>query len=416
MEKPPKVINFSPIIDPIKDDIRDIEQDIIQIETDEKDEHQEINTLLQRIKSLSSDMKIHIEDIPSLDEELDVLNIQIDNLLLNNPEYIDEKYLRFPKLSIQDTIICSLTGLLSVLIDVIFVGTPEVVKIYRGGENFDGSILTNALRKTGNDGKGSLAPFFEWFSEKCKVPYDISLKSGVLTPDNHRLRNFAHDPLFGLFFAVADIILGTTTCLDNNGKLTVLLNRQKAPTVVKWLAIIYYLGHIISDMCTARGIPIPGFFITQFFTAEIGDSTLAGIAESMYEDGYDLRHMVSMSVPVFVKDILINLYLKLTRETPDAIMEIAEREKCELDFKLKTYKMKFIANSIATIGNAVKFIAPPSCGNPCALNMMQWMNFIQNGIAMIAASNRDFSVEEAMYNRKEINDRWEELLLLILQY
>lgn len=161
---------------------------------------------------------------------------------------------------------------------------------------------------------------------------------------------------------------------------TIIVNPKKASTTEKWLAVIYYLGHIISDMCTARGIPILGFFVTQFFTARIGDSSIAKIAESMYEDGYDLRHMVSMSVPVFVKDSLINVYLKLIRESPDAIMGIAEREKYELDFKLKKYKMRFIADSIATIGNCIKFVSPPNCGNPCALNMVQWMAFIQNGI------------------------------------
>jgi hypothetical protein len=212
-----------------------------------------------------------------------------------------------------------------------------------------------------------------------------------------------------LLFAVADIILGTTTCIDNNGRLAVIVNPNKSPTPEKWLAVFYYMGHIISDICTARVIPIPGFCTTQFFTDETSDSSIAEIAESMYKDGYDLRHMASMSVPVLVKDALINVYLKLTRETSTIIAPVCDREKYDLDFKLKTYKMKFIANSIATIGNAVKFAAPPNCGNPCALSIVQWMAFVQNSIIMVAASTRDLTVEEAMYNRKIINEKWEEL-------
>lgn len=408
-KNPPSVIDFGRITDPVKGDIKDLEKEIIQIESDMKEEHREINILLQRMKSTASDMGIPIEEIPALEENCKSLNIQIDDLLLVNTESSNKKYSKFPKLSTQDVIVCSLAGMLSTLIDVIFVGTPEVVKIYKGGENFDGSILTEVIRKVGNNDNGKLSEIFKWFSDKCKVPYDISLKSSMLTPDNHRLRSLAHDPFFGLLFAVADIILGTTTCIDNNGRLAVIVNPNKSPTPEKWLAVFYYLGHIISDICTARGIPIPGFYTTQFFTAEISDSSIAEIAESMYKDGYDLRHMASMSVPVLVKDALINVYLKLTRESSTIIAPVCDREKYDLDFKLKTYKMKFIANSIATIGNAVKFAAPPNCGNPCALNIVQWMAFVQNSIIIVAASTRDFTVEEAMYNRKIINEKREEL-------
>lgn len=408
MKTPPTIIDFGQIIDPVKDGIRDIEKEIIEIRNHNAEERREIISLLQRMRLLTYNMEIPIEENPLLEEDCRFLNIQIDDLL-KMPELASEKYVKLPTLTTQDIIACSSAGLLSILIDVIFVGTPEVVKIYKGGENFDGSILTKVIREVDNDGNGKLSEILRWFSDRCKVPYDISLKRGILTPDNHRLRSLAHDPFFGLLFAVVDIILGTTTCINNNGNLTVVVNPNKEPTVDKWLAVFYYLGHIISDLCTTRGIPIPGFFTTQFFTAEISDSSIAGIAESMYKDGYDLRHMLSMSVPVLVKDVLINIYLKMTSETSPLIMSIYEREKHDLDFKLKTYKMKFIANSVATTGNAIKFIAPPSCGNPCALNVVQWMAFIQNSITMAAASTRDITLEEVIYNRQIINGRWKEL-------
>jgi len=194
----------------------------------------------------------------------------------------EKKFSRLPKLTTQDVVVSSIAGIISVIIDVVFVGTPEVVKVLGGGENFDGSILTSALRKFGNDKDGNLTSIFGWLSDKCKVPYDIPLKSGILTPNNHRLRSFSHDPLFGLFFAVADIILGTTTCINSQGMFTVLVNKNKAPTIEKWLSVLYYLGHIISDLCTARGIPIPGFCLTQFFAGETGESSIAQIAEAMY--------------------------------------------------------------------------------------------------------------------------------------
>ena len=125
--------------------------------------------------------------------------------------------------------IASVAGIASVLIDVIFVGTPEVVKIYRGGERFDGSLSTTVLRKIGKTADGELIPILQWFSDVCKVPYDLSLQKGVMNPNNHRLRSFAHDPFLGLFFAVADILCGTTTCIDEEGRLRVLSRRKKCP-------------------------------------------------------------------------------------------------------------------------------------------------------------------------------------------
>ncbi len=92
------------------------------------------------------------------------------------------------------------------------------------------------------------------------------------------------------------------------------------------------------------------------------------------------------------------------------IMTIADREKREIDFKLRSYKMKFVANSVGTIGNAVKFVSPPSCGNPCSLNMVQWGAFIRNGMIMLLAASRDHTAEKALYNRSIIDARWKELL------
>jgi hypothetical protein len=410
MKKTSQVINFDKIIDPMIDEINVVETKLKEVESDELDNHVELDEIIRRIDELSPTLKNSLENEIYFNESNN-LNENVDKLLSFDSTFVNEKFKKFPKLSTQDITVGILAGVLSTIIDVIFVGTPEVVKLYKGGENFDGSILTSALRKLGKNSDNELDQILKWLSDKCRVPYDISSETGVLTPNNHRLRSLAHDPFLGLMFAVADVILGTTTAIDNSGKIAVILNENKAPTPTKWLTVIYYFGHIISDVFTTRGIPIPGFFVTQFFTDEIGNSSVAKIAESMYKDGYDLRHLASMSVPVLVKDMLINLYLKLERESLPAIATIADREKDELDFKLKTLKMMFVSNLIATTGNAVKFLAPPVCGNPCALNMVQWMALLNNSVTLFLAQTRDISTEKAIMNRKSIDEMWRSLLI-----
>ena len=77
------------------------------------------------------------------------------------------------------------------------------------------------------------------------MPYDLSCIKGTVNPNNHRLRGLGHDPYLGLFFAVADIIMGTTTCIDNDGALRIIPN-YAASASEKILSVFYYLGQIVA--------------------------------------------------------------------------------------------------------------------------------------------------------------------------
>lgn len=403
------IINFDDELNDMNKEIVKSTNNINKEILNEYEIENELNELLERVQNLARKSNIELENINPLNKNLEIFNLTLDEYLVENSNILNEKTIKFPKLNNVDVIVCSISSILSVLIDVIFVGTPEIVKIYRGGEIFDGSILTAMLRKIGNNPNTQVALILQWFSDKCKVPYDISAYKNTITPNNHRLRSFAHDPLFGLLFAIADIILGTTTCIDNSGKVKILVNKRKAPTIEKYLAIIYYFGHLISDICTARGLPIPGFCFMEFFQTEINNKSIAKIVEDMYLDGYDFRHMISMGIPIFINEIIIKIYSDLTKEIPNVISTISEKEKIKLDNKLKKEKMKFIANTSATLGNAIKFISPPNCGNPTAINLVQWVNFLQSGMAIVKSELRDISVEQAIDFRKSIDKKWKEL-------
>jgi len=312
------------------------------------------------------------------------------------------------KLNAADVVVGISAGLLAAVIDIIFVGAPEVVKIYKGGENFDGSILTAAFRKVGND-DGKLSEMLEWLCGKCKVAYDIPIVKDTANPNNHRLRNFAHDPLLGALFAVVDIVMGTATFVDNNGKLRVVVNDRTYPDSEKILSLVYYLGHLLSDVCTARGLPIPGFALTQFFaTGE--DSSLAHICEQMYKDGYDLRHLASMSVPVAVKNLIIEAYIRVFRsEELCGITTIAQKQIIENQKQGLKYKLLLVSDGMACAGNVFKFFLPPTGGNPTALNLSEWISLLNNSIATLKYQHRDKDVEMAIAARAAINQNWSAL-------
>lgn len=370
----------------------------------ESETRDEINELISKFRSLADSFRCQPEAIVPLPDIDVAFNTETDQSIAETTG----KTRAFPPLTTTEYIVTALAGSLSVIIDVLFVGTPEVAKIYRGDEEFGGSKLTEIIRKIKPD-EGKSGTILKWLSDKCKVPYDISCESGVMTPNNHRLRSLGHDPYLGLFFAIADIIMGTTTCIDNNGALKIIPNYKTCITE-KILSVFYYIGHIVSDLFTSRGLPIPGFFLTQFFTGGGKDGSLAEIAENMYMDGYDTRHLVSMAVPVAVKTLILEAYCRITKPKISGLLPLAEKERAEQTYRLKKEKMLFIANAIGTGGNVVKFVAPPSCCNPCALNAAQWFAFIRSSIQMTRAVYRDKSAEIVLDGRTIIDQNWDSLL------
>lgn len=376
--------------------------DAIEKQTEQRTKQ---NELLAEINALAEQMGVIHERIEPSTPMFSHLDRQLEDYYCQYKTVVK----RFPDLTPVEWIYASLSGIISVAIDVIFVGTPEVVKIYKGGENFDGSRLTAILREIGTDPDSKSYAVFHWLSDKCKVPYDLSAVKDVMYPNNHRIRSLGHDPFLGLFFAVADILLGTTTCIDNSGHIQILVGKHAAPMQEKLLAVFYYIGHIFSDICTARGIPVPGFFLPQFFAGDGTYNSIAKKAELMYLDGYDMRHLASTSVPVIVKNLLIDAYLMLSKEEIDTV-GIAEKEIAKQQAVLKKEKMIFISDCIATGGNLTKILLPPSCGNPASINLTQWAEFIRSSISIISAATRDMSVERTIEQRKDIDATWEQLL------
>lgn len=400
------VIGFQDSLAPIGESLAALEKSLSDTKAEMQKDRERQNSFIADLNDLADIVETGAKLVPLPDIGCAQVDEAVDSALLQ----ISRSAKCFPALSGEEYVISAVSGILSAIIDVVFVGTPEVVKIYRGGENFDGSLLTGLLRQIGRKSDGEMRVLFQFFSDHCKVPYDISAVKDTITPNNHRLRGLAHDPFFGWFFAVADILMGTTTCIDNSGTLRVLINCQEVPIAEKFLSVFYYIGHIISDLFTARGIPVPGAFLTQFFTNGASDESIAKIAERMYLDGYDMRHFVSMSLPVIAKNLIVDSYLRLTQPPANVSVSLAEREYCDLHHKMKREKMMFVANAVASTGNAIKFLAPPACGNVCALNMPQWLEMIRSSTVMIRMAMRDRTAETVIQNRAAIDENWKRLL------
>lgn len=400
MEKD-KILSFENEFSSVSEEITGTEDRVRTLGESLYDTSELIDDVMTELQSIPGALIINEEQSPLVDVDVESINLVINDL--SDPVLKGDF-----SLSAIDTITAITAGVIATVIDIVFVGTPEVVKIYKGGENFDGSRLTAILRSIGND-DNKLSEMLEWLSHKCTVPYDLSLKKGIVIPNNHRLRNPGHDPMFGLLFAIADIILGTTTIIDDNGNLRIIVRDKEYPPQEKYLSVIYYLGHLLSDVCTARGLPIPGFFMTQFFTNGDDGGSIARIAEQMYKDGYDTRHLMSMSTPVLIKNLITDTYLYLILEDEKTqLYSIAEREIGENRRTAYKYRMRLVSDAVSCGGNALKFFLPPTLGNITALNLTEWASLIKDTIAESKYQLRDKSVETVLFNREIIHDNWKQ--------
>lgn len=303
-------------------------------------------------------------------EELQLNRIKIKEL--------NKEYNNIHKLDEFDIGIAALAGLVGALIDILLVGIP--VKTNNG---LNAGPLSNYIRdyfekKFPKEEMDKLAN-----SKKCKVPFDAQdnrhTKINIvgLSAYYHRLLQLGHDPVLGLVFGVLDILNGTMTTIDKNGKIVcqVMENYADRKESDVFSAIFKLLLHFKSDITTSMGLPAPMmslFNLLQFGSIGKEEQTIAEIVQGMYYEGYDFIHFCSMSVPAMITEIIVRLGYSIKRikeghSVSESIPFSLDREK---NPKLST--MLFIGHSAEVAINAGKVVFTE---NPMAINYSQWIAF-----------------------------------------
>lgn len=389
-------------------------------------ESEEISKLSSEIESIARAIGVSVEDILDkknetelvkqfqwddlffLDYNLLIIESKIKKEVFKNPELL-------PSLSSLDYAIVGISGLVASLIDFLIVKVPQDIN-YLGKYRQEGSEFTQWLRSIGINEQDKLNPFLQWCENVCKVPYDRSIDPNIqgFNPKNHRLLSLGHDPLFGLIFGTLDIINGSMTAFDTKGNLQIFKTFDMSSSD-RVFAPFIWLGHIVSDMCTKMGIPIPGWAFTQLlqFGSFNNNRNIAEISRWMYLNGYDLRHFLTMSVSASAIEIVVRAYHYVSYlDTPEKIQEslhssITNKELNQIKSDLKLHKMLFLAHGIAASGNALKVFT--YSGNPLAINLTQWLFFVKESVQIIQGMTRDKNPEIIIRNRHKINNEWQEI-------
>ncbi len=322
----------------------------------------------------------------------------------------------FPPLSNLDFAIVAMAGILATVLDILIVRIPKDVN-YLNKYRQEGSSLTEFLRARGTNNDGKLNDCLSWFEKNCKLPFDRVKDVPVegFNPKQHRLLGLAHDPLLGIIFGTLDIWNGSVAAIDVQGNFQVIKTVNVDDPSKLLFAPIFWLGHIISDLCTPMGIPIPGWGLLQILqVGSFGEKerTIADLSRYMYLQGYDIRHFLTMGIVPGAVELIVRGYFHLTKynekqDNSQGMPMLAEREMQKIADNLKLHKMLFWAHAAASSGNALKVAMCQ--GNPSAINIAEWGVFLKESVTMLKASRRDRTGEQIKRNRENINKIWEDL-------
>lgn len=236
-----------------------------------------------------------------------------------------------------DYLIATCGGVVGGLIDIFLVGAPgdSVLGTWTDAQVNKVVITfakTNGWKSGGSENVKAAIAFLE---KRFKVNYDQSVSTSAsevfgITPSNHHMKSLAHSPdIIGLFFSILNQFTSTSTFLSD-GKLITMNTDTFELSGSNFVAKIFcgfynWLGHLMSDVAGSSkakgrgsGLVLPFYELFQLFNFgkfNLGKEkgTMADVATKAFEQGYDVRFGLAMSIPVLLTDLIIRLIWSLRR-------------------------------------------------------------------------------------------------------
>jgi len=241
-----------------------------------------------------------------------------------------------------DYLIGGTCGLIGGLIDIFLVGSPGSGLL----TNFADNVVDRAVMKFAKlngwsvkEGKEeTINKAIGFLEKKFSINYDHRHSADVgnlfqMSTKNHHIKSLGHSPdLLGLFFSILNQFTNTASFVDNGKIITIDTNKYsttgelfelqgKTVPAKIFSGFCNWLGHLFSDVAgssgsrgndTGRGsgIPMPFYSMLQFcnFGAVGPDKqTFATIAVRVFQEGYDFRHGVALTIPVMITELLTRL-------------------------------------------------------------------------------------------------------------
>lgn len=346
-----------------------------------------------------------------------------------------------------DYLIAGISGVLTGLIDVFFVETPgngafgkwtdskseDFVKKIAKQLGWDEEKAKKKMQEKLGDMSQEVNPInsaIGFLEKNFKVNYDQQHGKLInevfkMSPSNHHLKSLAHSPSpLGLIFSLLNQFTGTSSFIDKGKIITIEEKFElKGSNMISkiFCGIANWIMHIISDMSGSSGskgrgsgVPIPFYELFQWLNiGKVGQhqKTIADISVLVFEQGYDLRHGMAMSIPVLMNELIVRFLwaLKLYFKDGKTIKEILELRKSKV---LK--RMLFSAHGcfcLIDLGDAfVRNAVNPEpvsklVGMLTRMNLIAWVRFGKLGFDEIKILlSKEY--EKQKYVNEKLNDEW----------
>ena len=224
-------------------------------------------------------------------------------------------------------------GAIAGIVDIFFVGAPTN-SILQGWTDAQVDKTVMAFSKicgwSPKAGKeNSVASAIGYLEKKFSVNYDQRHSGDVngffsMSAKNHHMKSLAHSPdIIGLFFSILNQFTSTSSFLHNGQLITIqtgTFELQGHDFISKlFCGIANWFGHVMSDVAGSSGavgrgsgVVIPFYELFQlcdFGSFQVGRdrNTLATVATKVFQEGYDARFGLTMSIPVVLCDLSIKL-------------------------------------------------------------------------------------------------------------
>lgn len=355
------------------------------------------------------------------------LDTEVDPLMQLLPPEIAVKLLNDYKAQFGDTkwnkwdyCAVGLSSLVAILTDIVIVSIPRDMTF--NGKLYKGSPVTKFLKGQSEqimNPRENASQFQKWMHKAqhsmesyAKVPYDVSVNrdgNGLseaipgLSPKTHRLQSLGHDPILGFAIGVYDIMRGSLTGFGRNGAIMSVSNSNFQPTNNFIEAFIRQIVHLISDVPTSQGVPVPLMGILQSFeskspfrlpqgnTGKLGEQvSYNDLSRFMYTHGYTMEHFATMSLVPLIVELSIRTYYKLAYfNTLFPSRSVYNPNK---DVKLQS--MLTFGHTITMSGNVLKMWL--NGWNPTAFNWAEMLVLIKTFYSLYKA-NQERSKEIDQY-------------------
>ncbi len=227
-----------------------------------------------------------------------------------------EEFNREYSLDSWDYTIAGSCGVVAGLLDCLCVKAPlkPTAKFDTPVDGVFNKIVQDAFNKIlPTDFSHKLSEEFKIGSADTSIGKNLLSFNGEISPYNHRLKEFSHDPILGFLFGAFDIINNSCTMV-NDGKIVVYKSvKENYFDGNIFNAMGRMFGHLVSDINAPsaagnRGMGLPAPFmglLSNLKNVKINGQSIGTNIEYMYLKGYDMRQFIVSSIPAAILEILL---------------------------------------------------------------------------------------------------------------